>query len=227
MTDALTRVKKIFSLIESASTIDELKAIQNQFTLKEIKDYFPSDKYPQLKFSLSSDEVNQLKKEQILDSNGSISKNCAEDNFLRTPLEKLLYSVLWKNGDLGKEKHITDGVLGIRDNQEIKNEKGLVFYHFGKHLQNKTNPIIDQHVIRAFQLYEASESDLEHIDKILKKETLSSKDKATFLRYVEWQNKHRLKDKDPIAFTYYLDRLLFGLGKSVKNKASRNATLIG
>jgi len=226
MTDALTRVKKIFRLIENASSIDELKEIQNEFTLKEIKDYFPSDKYPQLKFSLSTDELEQLKKEKILDSNGSISKNCAENNVLKTPLEKLLYAVLWKNGDLGKEKHIADGVLGIRDNQEIKNEKGLVFYHFGKHLQNKTNPIIDQHVIRAFKLYEASDSRLEDIDKILKKETLNAKDKSTFLRYVEWQNKHRLKDSDPIAFTYYLDRLLFGLGKSLKNKASRNATPI-
>jgi hypothetical protein len=227
VTDAIERVKKIFSLIENASTIDELIGIQNQFTQKEIKDYFPSDKYPQLEFSLSPEEVNQLKKEKVLDSDGTISKCCAKNNVLRTPLEKLLYSIIWKNGDLGKEKHITDGVLATRENKEIKNEKGLVFYQFGKHLEDKNNPIIDQHVVRAFSVYEACQSDIEQINNILKKETINAKDKDVFSRYFKWQSKHKLKASDPIEFTYYLDRLLFGLGKSIKIKASRNVVHTG
>jgi hypothetical protein len=227
MTDAVTRVKKIFSLIENASTIDELMKIQNQFTPKEIKDFFPSNKYPKLEFSLSPEEVNQLKKEKVLDSDGTISKCCAKNNVLRTPLEKLLYSIIWKNGDLGKEKHITDGVLATRENKEIKNEKGLVFYQFGKHLKDKINPIIDQHVVRAFSLYEACESDIENINKILKKETINAKDKHVFSRYVKWQSKHKLKVSNPAEFTYYLDRLMFGLGKSVKIKGSRNEEHLG
>ena len=227
MEDVLTRVKKIFDLIEAATSIDKLNEIQNQFTIEEMKKNFPSEKYPQLRLSLSNDDIEQLKTDGFLDEDGSISKKCANGIELKktlTPLEKLLYSVLWKNGDLGKEKHISDGVLENRDSKYIKGETGLVFYYFGQHLKDKKKPIIDQHVIRAFKLYQALNDGVEDIDKILKMDTLNSKDKDTCLSYIKWQNEHKLKASNPIEFTYHLDRLLFGLGKSLKKTVSSKAT---
>jgi hypothetical protein len=53
----------------------------------------------------------------------------------------------WKNNDLKKLKHIIEG---IKDENEYK-KTGIVFYQFGKHLRNIGEPIIDQHVLRAFQ----------------------------------------------------------------------------
>ena len=227
MEDVLTRVKKIFDLIEAATSIDKLNEIQNQFTIEEMKKNFPSEKYPQLRLSLSNDDIEQLKTDGFLDEDGSISKKCANGIELKktlTPLEKLLYSVLWKNGDLGKEKHISDGVLENRDSKYIKGETGLVFYYFGQHLKDKKKPIIDQHVIRAFKLYQALNDGVEDIDKILKMDTLNAKDKDTCLSYIKWQNEHKLKESNPIEFTYHLDRLLFGLGKTLKKTVSSKAT---
>ena len=225
--NVLNRVKDIFSLIDKANSIDDLEKIQNEFSPKEIKDNFPSGKYPKLKFSLSNEDIEQLKTDGILNQDGTISKLCADADKLKknlTPLEKLLYSVLWKNGDLGKEKHITDGILENRDSKYIKGETGLVFYYFGQHLKDKKKPIIDQHVIRAFKLYQALNDGVEDIDKILKMDTLNSKDKDTCLSYIKWQNEHKLKASNPIEFTYHLDRLLFGLGKSLKKTVSSKAT---
>ena len=77
MEDVLTRVKKIFDLIEAATSIDKLNEIQNQFTIEEMKKNFPSEKYPQLRLSLSNDDIEQLKTDGFLDEDGSISKKCA------------------------------------------------------------------------------------------------------------------------------------------------------
>ena len=229
MTDALIRVKKIFDMIEKAESIDSLKEIQNtEFTEGQRKKYFPGDKYPQLKLSLSNKEIEQLKADGFLDGNGSLSKKCADEKSLiknMTPLEKLLYSVLWKNGDLGKEKHITDGVLRNRDSGYVKGETGLVFYYFGLHLDDKKNPIIDQHVIRAFKLFRSKNPSITEIDMIIKKDTVTDKDKAVCEDYISWQNKLALKAYDPFEFTYNLDRLLFGLGKSLKKQQTKYGLL--
>jgi hypothetical protein len=205
--------KHIFCLIEKAESIHELEDIQKHIP-EEIKKNFPNEKYPRLKFALSTEEINQLKSKKILNADGSISHNCAID-MLNSPLEKLLYSVLWKNGHLGKEKHIADGILENRDHQ-FTEKKGLVFYYFGKHLKNKENPIIDQHVIRAFLFYEAIKNGEKNLNKILTKRTLDAKDEENCSKYIEWQNRHSLKKSDPVDFTYHLDRLLFAVGKALK-----------
>jgi hypothetical protein len=63
------------------------------------------------------------------------------------PLTKLLYAVLWKNGDLAKVKHVVKGILDKRD----ESDNSIIFYQFGRHLsEKKSEPIVDQHVLRAF-----------------------------------------------------------------------------
>jgi|694.fasta_scaffold35052_7 hypothetical protein len=243
MEKTLARVAKLFDDVIQAKSFNKLIEIESsaQFTDKERKQNFPGRRYPQLKFSITADDIKSLKGAKFLEEDGSLSLNCANENILKTPLEKLLFSVLWKNGDLGKEKHITDGIIGNRDNVRVTDEKGLVFYYFGKHLNQKINPIIDQHVIRAFMLYKVimlykngneenceeilskktvSAKDKEICEEILSKKTVSAKDKEICLEYIEWQ-KDRLdkldKKADQEMFSYHLDRLLFGLGKSIKS----------
>jgi hypothetical protein len=65
-----------------------------------------------------------------------------------------------------------------------------------------------------------SAKDKEICEEILSKKTVSAKDKEICLEYIEWQ-KDRLdkldKKADQEMFSYHLDRLLFGLGKSIKS----------
>lgn len=216
MEKTLKRVKELFKSIENAESINGLIKIEHgsQFTDAERKKNFPGKNYPQLKFSITPDDINTLKRAKFLEEDGSLSLNCANESALKSPLEKLLFSVLWKNGDLGKEKYITDGVMGNRDNVKVTDEKGLVFYYFGKHLNQKINPIIDQHVIRAFMIYKIGNE--KNCEEILRKKTVSAKDKEICLKYIVWQNQLLLKKADKEMFSYRVDRLLFGLGKSIK-----------
>jgi hypothetical protein len=204
-------VTAIFSKIEAAKSIEELKAIQNLKEYPYLKEFdIDERKYPRLDISLTIEEVKSLKKEGLLESNGSISLNLAKNNAL-SPLEKLLFSILWKNTDLGKEKHIIEGVIGRDDKKD-----SLVFYYFGRYLANKSNPIIDQHVIRAWLFLQASKDKSQNFEKILSKKNVASIDKVACEKYIDWQNRHKLKKTEPIEFTYYTDRLLFALGKYLK-----------
>lgn len=173
-------------------------------------------KFPRIGFSLSSDEVLALKRDGFLDEKNRLSSGLASLETL-SPMEKLLYSVLWKQGDLGKESHIVMGILGIANS-----DQGLVFNYFGQHLENKVNPIIDQHVIRAFRIKRISFSDQE-VKRIRSKDlAIGKKDTAEKImvieKYLQWHKEQREKYPDYMRndFTYYLDLLLFGLGKHIK-----------
>jgi hypothetical protein len=210
------QIIEIFTKIEEASSIEELKSIQNQDQYAHLKKYdIPESKYPRLGISLTTKDIDILKEKNLLDKDGLLSMGIAKNDPLSplSPLEKLLYSILWKSGDLvkHKEKHIHDGVFGREDKKNA-----LVFYYFGKHLADKSNPIIDQHVIRAWLSFQASKNKFQNIEKILSKKDVTRKDKEACQEYIDWQNNHKLKKVKPIEFTYYVDRLLFAFGKYLK-----------
>jgi hypothetical protein len=74
-------------------------------------------------------------------------------------MEKLLYALAWKNGDLRKVKHIVAGILSSEDDAA---NKAIVFNQFGIYLSGKRNePIIDQHVLRAFAIFKYRENPTE------------------------------------------------------------------
>ena len=141
-------------------------------------------------------------------------------------LAKLLYSILWKNGDLGKESHILEGISG-----KIKeDDKALVFYQFGKYIgdKNKLEPIIDQHTLRSYGVYLCINGQIERIEKILKVDSgylnlnyyrclsNSSKNEIPLIEdYKSWIKNHKLYSTND--FVYVLDLLLFSLGKSIKS----------
>src|SRR5690606_32497026 len=101
------------------------------------------------------------------------------------PLAKLLYSVLWKNGDLLKVKHIIEGIVS----EEIDDkENGLVFYQFGKYLAKMPGePIIDQHVLRAFGAYKAN-GDKEKLKRLKRLSLITIKEKKLIYEYKSWLN---------------------------------------
>jgi hypothetical protein len=212
-------VNEIFNLVENLALNTEVS--------KQISDIFKkypfllrtkpnTAKFPRLRFNLNIDDINNLKRNKLINENNKISLEHFDLANL-SPLEKLLYSILWKQGDLGKEKHIISGVLN-----SSQGDDGLVFYYFGQHLQCKLeNPIVDQHVIRAFRVKECHE--LEKIKNIrIKDFNIGKKDsidkKNVIENYLNWHKSIRIKHEknQQEDLTYNLDLLFFALGKFIK-----------
>ncbi len=101
------------------------------------------EKYPKASFDLSPSEVEELFK--------SVDRVSHRIKFDRTqafsPFEKLLLAVLWKNGHIDRIQSIVDGIV------ECEREDtgyGVIFRQFGRSLINESEPIVDQHTIRAY-----------------------------------------------------------------------------
>lgn len=213
-------VDEIFNLVENLEiNIDPSKQIDQIFKKYPflIKTRPNTIKFPRLRFNLELNDIDHLKENKLIDKNNKINLDFYKIENL-TPLEKILYSVLWKQGDLGKEKHIISGVL---NSSQV--DDGLVFYYFGRHLQSKIeNPIVDQHVIRAFRIKECY--DFENIKNIRSKDFNISKKglidkKIVIQNYLNWHKKIRNKREknQQEDLTYNLDLLFFALGKFIKN----------
>ena len=126
-----------------------------------------------------------------------------------------MYSVLWKNRDLKKIKHIVQGILK-HDEVVCSKEDGLVFYQFGKFLTKTGQPIIDQHVLRAFRIYQTK--DLKEVARWRKKDTLNKTDRSLIDDYKDWLKSDEItKDlRNQQDYSYHIDQLLFALGKTIK-----------
>ncbi|MBK7341726.1 MAG: hypothetical protein IPJ06_00655 [Saprospiraceae bacterium] len=135
-------------------------------------------------------------------------------NKKRTPLERLLYSIIWKQGDLKKIHHI---INGIRSNaSEYSDCQGIVFQQFGSHLSNsQEEPIIDQHVIRAFGV---AHVDLDEIQGLLKMSTFRKKDLPLIHQYSNWLRNLNvyIKESNKQSVIRWIDKILFSLGKDIK-----------
>ncbi|MDP2115114.1 MAG: hypothetical protein Q8K69_13765, partial [Bacteroidota bacterium] len=70
----------------------------------------------------------------------------------------------------------------------------------------KKYPIIDQHVIRAFNLFNSN------CDSVRKSDKVNQLDRKNYLNWI-WKFENENAD-----FLYYLDRILFEIGKAVKLK---------
>ncbi len=194
------------SQIEKSLNIETLKALESEMKEDLGQQFFINEKkYPRLKFRISKNEIEKLKKENLE------FKNLVNKQDLIT-LEKLMLSILWKNGDFGKEKHIIEGI--INTNFENKT-KGIVFYQFGKKINSpNSEPIIDQHILRAFKFYQCirNKEDFKTLN------TISKKHKVLITEYKSWLANilKRQKNNDHEDFLYYIDKILFGLGKYIK-----------
>src|SRR5690606_21905058 len=102
------------------------------------------EKYPDFQLTIQRDEIDGLIADGILTSDHTINTE-AVHKF--SPFEKLLLSVLWKNGHSKRVQPILDGMIGERKSQS---DFGVIFRQFGRSLVNAEEPIVDQHVLRAF-----------------------------------------------------------------------------
>ncbi|MEQ9466455.1 MAG: hypothetical protein RLN88_03535 [Ekhidna sp.] len=204
-------VDEIFNSIRTATSNEHIDELISGELYKNKMD---SEAYPYLHFSLTPSEIQELINSRLINSDGNITPNISERDDLN-PLTKLLYSVLWKNGDLKKIKHIVQGIQQI-DEPTSDKEDGLVFYQFGKFLTKTGQPIIDQHVLRAFAIYRTT--DLHEVEQLRWKGTLNKKDRPLIEDYKNWLKSNELTAelRSEHEYSYHIDQLLFALGKTIK-----------
>jgi len=210
-------IKKLFQDVEEIDDVSHLRDLQASPTYCHLE--LPREKFPRLKFQISDFEVHELKKIGILTKQNTLSEDLSSgrvklnsnDAYELNSLEKLLYAILWKQGDLGKERLLLEGILA----NKLK-DKRPVFYEFGGYLAGRNPYILDQHTLRCFALLECSESEVKDIRK--HSDIVSHKKREIWISrfkgfYEELHMRIKLEKKD---FFYETDRLLFGAGKFVK-----------
>jgi hypothetical protein len=200
-----------FEKLLTSKTVDEVERILDD--LKVDMKYRMDDKvYPRLKFKITKQEIEELKEKGLITADNLLADIANAD-----PLTKLLYSVSWKNGDLKKVRHIIEGIVSGREDAK---ENGLVFYQFGKYLMKKPGePIIDQHVLRAFGLFKAN-SDSERVEKLKRLSLITKKEKELIDQYKLWLRTELTKElRGSENYSYHVDKVLFAVGKSVKEKS--------
>lgn len=209
---------EIFALIKKAKTISDIETIPDKLKIPQ-KNRMDIVSYPEIKYSITQEEIQSLIDNQTIDENLNFSLDLSEK--LIDPLTKLLYATAWKNGDLKKIKHIIKGVKEAKNERSDQND-ALVFYQFGKYLTKmEGQPIIDQHVIRAFAIYNSSENI--SIEKLQKLEALNKNHKTQINDYINWLRSNELTDeiKSQKEYSYHIDKLLFATGKTIKFRKNR------
>lgn len=166
-------VREVFERIENAVNDDEKNNIFSVYNLQAID----REKVPEIKFSISRDEIKDLTSEGFLkleNDRYTFTSKLADDSSERTTLEKLLYAIIWKQMDLGKEARIIDGIMG----NELP-KRTYVFHQFGKFLNDHSEPIIDRNVLKCFKIYTGSENPDNYINwvkSIVKKGVFTATD---------------------------------------------------
>lgn len=193
---------EVFDEIKKKKTCKELEEmINSNETLNNRR--LSIDKYPPIKFSITPEEIETLRKDKIIEK-GELSKKTSSK--IEGTLAKLLYAMAWKNGDLPKLKHIIKGILDSEEDSD-EQEAALVFYQFGKHLANSNEePIIDQHVLRAFAIYRGLKNTPKEQKKII-------------AAYKEWFSSSEIKQELKMEkdYMHHIDMVLFATGKAIKN----------
>jgi len=215
MTDeqALKFTNDVFYLIRRAVSVSDLEAIPIEFD-GLIENSLNNASYPKIQFSINSEEIQSLIENNSISEDLSLDKNISSK--LSDPLTKLLYAMAWKNGDLIKLKHIIKGILDI-NSINIEQDEALVFYQFGKYLTKTGQPIIDQHVIRAFAIYDSGNADQTRIFR--KISSVNKTHKEIIILYKKWlaSDELTLELRSEIDYRYYIDKLLFATGKAIKS----------
>jgi hypothetical protein len=215
MTDQQTIAftNEIFDLIKKSRSIEELETIADKLQIPE-KNRMSTSSYPKIEFDIKPADIEALIDKNLIHEDLSFETDITEK--LTDPLTKLLYATAWKNGDLKKIKHIIKGILEAEKEHSVQDD-ALVFYQFGKYLtKTPGQPIIDQHVIRAFAIY--SEVNTENIEKLRKLGTINKKHKPLIAKYKEWLTSDNLtyELKRQTDYSYHIDKLLFAAGKTIK-----------
>lgn len=206
-------VDAIFKEISASKSVSDLEKILDKRDL-ENKYRIKIDDYPKIEFSITNEEIQRLEDETFISNNlFNHSKIKENDN----TIAKLLYAMAWKNGDLKKIKHIIQGIKDIEESTSEKND-GLVFYQFGKYLtKQKGEPIIDQHVLRAFKVYQIDEKNDGEIGNARKLVIIGKNEVKLIEDYKNWLISDAISNElKKIDYAYYIDKILFAVGKKIK-----------
>ncbi len=206
----ILELKDFMKQIESSTSIEDLDEIRNKADIP-LK-YQTSDiKYPKIDFQISPEDIQNLRFKKVLTNDNSFVLNQEE---LQTPLEKLLYAVLWKQGDLPKLKHVIEGILSTDKTEKDEQTNALVFYNFGKFLADEKEAIIDQHVLRAYGIYITDIKNTSKIEEYQKVNLINSNHKALIEDYKNWFKGLKINKDKETAFK--IDRILMSIGKQMK-----------
>jgi len=202
---------EIFSIASNASSIKDLEKLINcnSFLQKAIKDF--EDKYPVVDLTITPIEIEELKRMNLLTETNFINLSIPQKF---SSFERLLLAALWKNGHIKRIKPIADGIV---DNNVGQSKYGLVFRQFGKSLANDEEPIIDQHVLRAFyQFY--YQPNYKITKPFPTNRALNDSDEDLVREYVTWFKGivSKINPEEKKEFKYKLDKILFAIGKSLK-----------
>ena len=94
----------------------------------------------------------------------------------------------------------------------------LFFKQYGAGLSNEHEPIVDQHVLRAFEIYSLKGYSELLVGNLRKKSLYKSNDKPLLDDYKIWfvNVMEKVHESEKTPFKEKLDKILFQLGKKVK-----------
>ena len=93
----------------------------------------------------------------------------------------------------------------------------MVFYQFGRYLTKEDGePIVDQHVLRAFGIFKAK-GNRKEVDRLRKLSIVTKKDHKLIEDYRHWLRTALTPELRRVDnYAYHVDKVLFALGKAVK-----------
>jgi hypothetical protein len=221
-------VTLLSKLKEQKSADDIRHQVLSQSEYEGLKDFMPGSlKYPRLRFKLSSDESRFLK-DQAIDNHSLLLDACLASGRIKsgvelTPLEKLLYAFLWKQGELGNFHLFLKGFT----NSPIRTQDRIVLFEFAKYLTGQNDYILDQHTLRCFAV--ASSEDQASIEEALRIEKITEKNLGPCIKiYKDFYEHLKLRsgeNQERDDFFYEVDRVLFAAGKCLKSSKASGADL--
>lgn len=211
-TECKSLITFVFQQIAQCNSTKEVDAILDQcangiITSKRVN----VEWFPRITFDLSKEDIRGMQNGGILTDEGVFAPDWLDH--VHDPVARLLYAMAWKNGDLPKIKHIVQGVLA--DDGEVPSQ-AFVFHQFGRHLADKAQPIVDQHVLRAFGIHQSS--DEETWKALRAMNTITQGTAGLIADYRHWLRSDALQASLRAApgYAWHVDQVLFALGKTVK-----------
>jgi hypothetical protein len=218
--EVINLVERVFNVILNSTDLNDIIDLlikEKKLAANKINEL----KFPRISFHLTHNDIFELKSKNYINEDYKFILN-PKDLENESTLTKLLYSIVWKNGDLGKEGHILKGIDGVKKDDD----KALVFYQFGKYIGDihKKEPIIDQHTLRAYGIYLCLTNQISRIGNggkqimdidYYRKLSLTKKSEIPLIEdYKKFIQSHFLYTEND--FVYSLDMILFALGKAIK-----------
>jgi hypothetical protein len=207
-------VKQTFeSIMNARSSVQLLGIVSTDPAL--YKNRLNREKYPALKLSISTAEIDALKQEGVLTEANEFNEKLSAGKM--TALEKLLYATAWKQGDLPKIVHIVEGIHAVGSTVTRGDGDSQVFHQFGRHLADRNEPIIDQHVLRGFKLWKHFDATEQQTTSIRKLNVLN-KESRWINEYKNWLKTASLTAelRQDVDHVMNIDSVLFALGKTIK-----------